>query len=108
MDPGTDAWFHRRMGMRAGTTMTNDDVLPILAPTRDITATLDLQEVLATSLAGLRRLVPFGGGSIQLVQDGALGLVAADPPATPDAFELRIPIGEGVGGLIASRGEPIY
>jgi len=108
MDPGTDGWFHRDMGLRGGTTMTNDDVLPILELARDITGSLDLQEVLATSLAGLRRLVSFGGGSIQLVHDDGLGLVAADPPAPAEAYALRIPLGEGVGGIIAERGEPIY
>ena len=108
MDPGTDAWFHRDMGMRGGSTMTNDDVLPILELARDITGTLDLQEVLATSLAGLRRLVPFGGGSIQLVEPEGLHLVAADPPAPKEAFDLRVPIGTGVGGIIALTGQPIY
>ena len=80
----------------------------LLELSREVTSSLDLQQVLDKSLAGLRRLIDFGGGSIQLVQEDALALVAADPPAPPAAYELRVPLGEGVGGRIAQSGEPIY
>src|SRR5437773_9399586 len=85
-----------------------DETLPLLELTRDITSSLDLGEVLAMSLAGMRRLVSFAGGSIQLVHGDALALAAADPPAPPEAYELRVPIGHGVGGQIVAHGEPIY
>jgi signal transduction histidine kinase len=74
----------------------------------EVTSTLDLQQVLDRSLAGLRRLVPFGGGSIQLLDDDALALAASDPPAGPDAYALRVPVGRGVGGRIVESGEPMY
>lgn len=84
------------------------DAWPLLELTRDVTRSLDLQDVLDKSLAGLRRLMTFGGGSIQLVQDGGLALVASDPPATIEAYALRVPVGQGVGGRIAETGEALY
>ncbi len=75
---------------------------------RDVTSTLDLQEVLDRSLAAIRRLIDFGGGSIQLIDGGALRMVAADPPAPPEAYQFRLPIGEGFGGRVAATGEVVY
>src|SRR5258708_7680322 len=75
---------------------------------RDVTSTLDLQEVLDRSLAALRRLIDFDGGSIQLIDGGALRMVAADPAAPPDAYQFRLPIGEGFGGRVAATGEVVY
>ncbi|HVL90008.1 MAG TPA: ATP-binding protein [Actinomycetota bacterium] len=80
----------------------------LLALTRDVTGTLDLQQVLDRSLAALRRLVPFGGGAIQLIHNGALVAAATDPPMAPQARTVRIPVGSGVSGRIAARGEPVY
>jgi signal transduction histidine kinase len=73
-----------------------------------ISSTLDVQEVLDESLAAMRRLVVFGGGAIQLVEDGALVAAATDPPMSPEARTVRIPVGEGVSGRIAATGEPTY
>lgn len=73
-----------------------------------ITGTLDLQEVLDASLLAMRRLVDFGGGAIQLIDDGALVAAATDPPMAPEARTVRIPVGQGVSGTIAATGEPIY
>jgi signal transduction histidine kinase len=75
---------------------------------RQITASLDLQEVLDTSFHALRQLVPFGGGAIQLIEDGMLVPVATDPPLSAEARTVRIPIGQGISGTIAQTGEPIY
>jgi signal transduction histidine kinase len=80
----------------------------LLELSRTVTASLDTQGVLDRSLAALRRLIRFGGGSIQLVRDGALMLAAGDPEPTPEAYQARIPLGQGIGGLIAATGEPIY
>jgi signal transduction histidine kinase len=76
--------------------------------TREVTGTLDLPAVLDTALAALRRLVAFGGGSIQLIEDGFLVAAATDPPATTEARSVRIPVGQGVSGAIAATGEPTY
>lgn len=80
----------------------------LLDLTRDVTGTLDLQEVLDRSFAALRRLVRFGGGAIQLVDRGALVAAATDPQASPEARTVRIPIGTGVSGGIAASGVPVY
>ena len=80
----------------------------LLDLSREVSATLDLQAVLDRSLAALRRLIAFGGGSIQLLREGALMLVAGDPEPTPDALQMRIPLGHGIGGRIVATGEPIY
>jgi signal transduction histidine kinase len=73
-----------------------------------VTSTLDLQQVLDTSLAAMRELVDFGGGAIQLVDDGALVAAATDPPMSAEARTVRIPVGQGVSGTIAATGEPTY
>ena len=73
-----------------------------------VSSTLDVQEVLDQSLAAVRRLADFGGGAIQLIEDGALVAAATDPPMSPEARTVRIPVGEGVSGRIAATGEPIY
>ena len=73
-----------------------------------ISSTLDVQEVLDESLAAMRRLVAFGGGAIQLIENGALVAAATDPPMSPEARTVRIPVGEGVSGRIAATGEPSY
>jgi diguanylate cyclase (GGDEF)-like protein/PAS domain S-box-containing protein len=75
---------------------------------RDITGRLNLEEALASSFHALRQLLVFGGGSIQLVDGDVVRLAAADPPATPDAYETLIPIGKGIGGRIVASGEPRY
>ena len=35
-------------------------------------------------------------------------LAAADPAPTPDAYETKIPVGQGIGGRIVASGEPRY
>jgi diguanylate cyclase (GGDEF)-like protein/PAS domain S-box-containing protein len=76
---------------------------------RDITGRLDLATVLDRTFAALRHLVDFTGGSVQLIDDADhLRLAATDPPATPEAMAARIPLGQGVGGVIALTGEPRY
>lgn len=80
----------------------------LLDLTREVTSSLDLQEVLDQSLRSLRRLIDFNGGSIQLIIDGHLQMVAGDPQPPPEAFEFKLPLGEGFGGRVAATGEVIY
>ncbi|MGH9276359.1 MAG: ATP-binding protein [Acidimicrobiales bacterium] len=80
----------------------------LLDLSREVTANLNLQEVLDASLKALRRLLDFGGGAIQLIDGDALVAGATDPPATPEAMSVRIPVGKGVSGMIAATGEPCY
>lgn len=80
----------------------------LLELTRDISSTLELQDVLDKSFAALRQLVPFDGGAIQLIHDEHLAPAAAIPPLSEEAKKVRIPIGAGISGRIAESGEPIY
>ena len=77
---------------------------------RDITGRLDQDEVLASTFTALRQLLTFGGGSIQLLDASGefVRLAAADPAPTPDAYETKIPVGQGIGGRIVASGEPRY
>lgn len=80
----------------------------LLELSREVTANLKLQEVLDASFAALRQLLSFDGGAIQLIDGDALVAAATDPPATPEALTVRIPVGRGVSGTIAATGEPCY
>ena len=91
-----------------GSVVALEETQALLELSRDVSASLDLQAVLDRSFTALRKLIRFGGGSIQLIRDGALMLAAGDPAPTPEAYAIRIPIGAGVGGRIAETGEPIY
>lgn len=96
------------MAAERGSRTALDDARLLLELTREVSTSLDLQDVLDKSLAALHRLVRFHGGSIQLIEGDALRLVAAEPPATPEAYGFRLPLGEGFGGRVAVTGEPIY
>ena len=87
---------------------TLDQAQLLLELGRAVTSSLDLQEVLDTSFRALRRLVSFGGGSIQLIEDGALVPAATEPPMTDEAKRVRIPVGKGISGTIAATAESIY
>jgi signal transduction histidine kinase len=96
-----------RMAER-GSALSLVDAQRLLELGRDITSTLDLHEVLDKSLAALRRMVTFGGGAIQLIEDGHLVPAVTDPPAPAQHMSIRIPIGEGVSGMIAATSKPRY
>ncbi len=80
----------------------------LLELSREVTSSLDLQDVLDKSFLALRKLITFNGGAIQLIVDGALVAVATDPPASAEAVLVRIPLGTGISGAIALTGQPTY
>ena len=80
----------------------------LLQLTREVSSSLDLQDVLDRTFLALRQLVPFHGGAIQLVEDGFLAAAATVPPMTEEARQVRIPVGQGISGSIAVTGEQIY
>jgi signal transduction histidine kinase len=96
------------MRPRAERAPTLDQAQLLLELGRAVTSSLDLQEVLDTSFRALRRLVAFGGGSIQLIEDGALAPAATEPPMTDEAKHVRIPVGKGISGTIAASAASIY
>src|SRR3954467_12442849 len=76
---------------------------------RNVTARLDLADVLAATFAELRKLVTFTGGSIQLVDDeGWIRFAATDPVAARELFEARIPLDSTVAGRIVLTERPVY
>lgn len=83
-----------------------DEPQSLLGLSRQIMASLDLDDVLDATLGALRRLIDFGGGSIQLVDEGMLQVAATDPPAPePPA---SVAVDSGVAGWIAGACEPFY
>lgn len=93
---------------RSGGVASLDPSHLLLELSRQVTSTLDLQQVLDRTFVALRRLIDFGGGAIQLVEDEHLVAAATDPPMSPEAKTVRIPVGQGISGTIAATGEPIY
>ncbi|MFL6239238.1 MAG: GAF domain-containing protein [Actinomycetes bacterium] len=76
---------------------------------RNVTARLDLGDVLSVTFAELRGIVRFTGGSIQLVDDdGWIRLAAADPVAADELYDLRIPIDSTVAGRIILTERAVY
>ena len=80
----------------------------LLDAARDVTASVELGDVLRRSFQALRQVVAFTGGSIQLVDGNVVRLAATDPPATAEALQASIPLGQGISGTIALTGEPRY
>lgn len=81
----------------------------LLTLARRITARHDLDDVLAETFRSLRPLVPFGGGSIQLVDDeGWIQMAAADPAAPEHVMAHRVPLGGSVAGRVILTEHPIY
>jgi len=74
----------------------------------EIGPALELEPVLQTVLRAMRSLVEFKGGTIQLVEHGALYIAASDPAVSPDVAAARLPVGSGLGGRVVSTGKRIY
>lgn len=75
---------------------------------RDIGPALELKGVLQTVLTGMRSLVDFRGGTIQLVDDRGVYIAAADPEVSAEVLASRVPIGQGISGRVISTGESVY
>jgi GAF domain-containing protein len=81
----------------------------LLRMTREVTARRDLDDVLAQAFLGLRTMVNFSGGSIQLIdEDGWIAIAAADPPVPPDDVDRRIPLGSSVAGRVILTERAVY
>ncbi len=68
----------------------------------------DPASVFHLTLSVLRRSIDFDGGSLQLVGRDGVRLAAADPQPPPEAFQARLPVGQGVAGTVLSTGRPVY
>jgi signal transduction histidine kinase len=67
---------------------------------------LDIDEVLATVLTAMRKLLDFKGGTVQLVDDHGVYIAAADPAVPAEMANLRVRIGEGISGRVIATGRP--
>jgi len=76
---------------------------------RQVTARQDLDDVLAETLRCVRPLLPFGGGSIQLLDDdGWIRMAASDPVAPVHVMEQRVPLGASVAGRVILTEQSVY
>jgi GAF domain-containing protein len=81
----------------------------LLRLSRQITARHDLDDVLSETFRALRPLLPFGGGSIQLLDDeGWIRMAAAEPAAPEHVMAQRIPLAGSVGGRVVLTEQPVY
>ena len=70
--------------------------------------TLELDTTVKAVLGAMRELVDFRGGSVCLVEHGAVRIAASDPPVSAEVLEVRLPIGTGIGGRVVATGRTIY
>ncbi len=92
--------------------MTPDEVVAALgrerllaAVGREVSAARDIADILDRVLEHLAGVVRFKGGSIALIDDGALGIVAARGVLDPAARDVRLPVGAGIAGWVAAHGQ---
>lgn len=71
---------------------------------REVSAALDVAEILDRVLAHMAEVVLFKGGSIALIEDGALAIVAARGTLDRAASAVRVPVGEGIAGWVVAHG----
>ena len=69
---------------------------------------LDLDVVLKLALDGLRKIVDFRGGTIQLIDERGIYVAAAHPPVSDDVLASRLPLGEGLSGQVIASGQAVY
>jgi signal transduction histidine kinase len=73
----------------------------------DVGSSLALSEILSESLALLKGVVPFSGGSIALINAAnELQIHATYGPLDKEARKVRVPVGQGISGWVAAHGQP--
>ncbi len=75
---------------------------------RSVGPALHLDTTVAEVLTAMGRLVSFRGGSVCLVEDGLVRIVAASPAPSPEVLAARLPVGRGLAGRCVAQGEQIY
>jgi len=99
------ARFHGPVTQRDGQQVSS----LLLRLARQVTARQDLDDVLSEALRGLRPLLEFGGGSIQLLDDeGWIQMAASDPIAPEHVMAQRVPLGSSVAGRVILTEQAIY
>src|SRR3954447_25622742 len=67
---------------------------------------LDMDEVLATVLTAMRKLLDFKGGTVQLVDERGVYIAASAPAVPAEMATLRVRVGEGISGRVIATGRP--
>ncbi len=73
---------------------------------REAAAARDMGAILEAVLTPLSGVMRFKGGSISLIEDGALTLTAARGLVDEAAWRVRVPVGTGISGWVAANGRP--
>jgi sigma-B regulation protein RsbU (phosphoserine phosphatase) len=98
-----------------------DKLRLLLDITKKISRSLDLQEVINLVMDTLGSLIPYDAAGIYVIQSGSQRKEAADASASccvyraeavrgydiEDLVELRLKMGEGIIGYVATTGEPV-
>ena len=76
---------------------------------RDINSTLDLDEVLEKIIARVTYCIEAELGSVMLIDEGKNELYIAAAAGLSDKIikSVRTPVGEGISGWVAEKGEPL-
>lgn len=76
---------------------------------RDINSTLDLEEVLQKIIARVTYCIEAGIGSVMLIDQAKNELHVAAAAGLPDDVikNVRVPVGKGISGWVAEKGEPL-
>lgn len=81
----------------------------LLRLARQVTARHDLEDVLVETFRGLRPMVEFTGGSIQVLDDeGWLRVASSDPPAPDSVLDRRMPLGDSLASRVILTERSIY
>lgn len=74
----------------------------------EITASLELEEVVRATLSSTSRLLPSDQVVLSLVENGKVEVLAADPPVAPGVKRNGLPVGTGLVGRAVAERTPVY
>jgi len=77
----------------------------LYALTQALGNSLSVDETLQLLAVELRKLIPFDSVAVYLIRQGELTARFVEGPSAPQLARLRIPVGEGVSGWVASTGK---
>lgn len=80
----------------------------LFAHCAEITAALELKEVVRATLSSTSRLLTCDQIVISLVQNGRVEVLAADPPVATEIKQNGLPVGSGLVGRAVAERTPVY
>lgn len=73
-----------------------------------ITASLEMKDVITTTLAAAAELLPSDQVVLTIVEDGLIKVLAADPPVSLEIMENGLAVGRGLVGRAVAERTPVY